>query len=132
MSFEMRCPLCDKLLSVDDDMAGQTATCPECGGEIVLDRDDAARHAREDRSTRALAEQRTDEVKVSTLRAAGIAFAPTTMPPITWGWAFDTVIKLTIAIVAIDGVVWLLIWIVCYMFGLADSSSSYRQQLPFR
>ena len=133
MSFTMDCPLCGKTLEVDDDMAGQTATCPECGGEIVLDPDDAARHAREDRSvSRALAEQRTDEVKVSTLRAAGIAFAPSTMPPITWSWAFDTVAKLTIAIVAIDGFVWLLIWIVCYMFGLADSSSSYRQQLPFR
>ena len=125
MSFTMDCPLCGKTLEVDDEMAGQTAACPECGGEIVLDRDDAARHAREDRA-------RSASKDVQNMRAAGIAFAPTTMPPITWGWAFDTVIKLTIAIVAIDGFVWLLIWIVCYMFGLADSSSSYRQQLPFR
>ena len=125
--FEMKCPLCDKLLSVDDDMAGQTATCPECGGEIVLDPDDAARHAREDRAAASSASR-----DIQAMRAAGIAFAPSTMPPITWGWAFDTVIKLTIAIVAIDGFVWLLIWIVCYLFGLAGSSSSYRQQIPFR
>ena len=123
--FEMKCPLCNKLLSVDDDMAGQTATCPECGGEVYLDPDDAARHAREDRASSASRD-------IQTMRAAGIAFAPSTMPPITWGWAFDTVIKLTIAIVAIDGLIWLLILIVCYMFGLAESSSSYRQQLPFR
>ena len=125
MSFEMRCPLCNKMLSVDDSMAGQTAACPECGGEVYLDPEDAARHEREDRA-------HTASREVQTMRAAGIAFAPSTMPPITWGWAFDTVIKLTIAIVAIDGFVWLLIWIVCYMFGLAESSSSYRQQIPFR
>ena len=119
--FNMDCPLCGKPLEVDDDMAGQTATCPGCGEEIVLDRDDAARHAREDRSTRALAEQRTTIVE-----------APASMPPVTWGWAFDTVAKLTVAVIAIDGLLWLLIWVVCYMFGLAESSSSYRQQLPFR
>ena len=125
MSFNMDCPLCGKTLEVDDDMSGQTAACPECGGEIVLDPDDAARHAREDRA-------QTASRDIQTMRAAGIAFSPSTMPPITWSWAFDTVIKLSIAIVAIDGFIWLLIWIVCYMFGLAGSSSSYRQQLPFR
>jgi len=108
--FEMKCPLCDKLLSVDDDMAGQTATCPGCGGEIVLDRDDAARHAREDHA-------RSASKDVQNMRAAGIAFAPTTMPPITWGWAFDTVIKLSIAIGVIDGVVWLCISILSEIFG---------------
>ena len=84
--FNMDCPLCGKPLEVDDDMAGQTATCPGCGEEIVLDRDDAARHAREDRAASASRD-------VQTLRAAGIAFAPSNMPPVTWGWAFDTVAR---------------------------------------
>ena len=118
MSFTMDCPLCGKTLEVDDDMTGQTAACPECGGEVYLDPDDAARHEREDKSlSRALAEQRTDEVKASALRAAGIAFAPSTMPPITWGWAFDTVIKLSIAIGVIDGVVWLCLSILHDVFS---------------
>jgi len=108
--FEMKCPLCDKLLSVDDDMAGQTATCPGCGGEIVLNQEDAARHAREDHACSASKE-------VQTMRAAGIAFAPTTMPPITWLWAFDAVLKITIAIAVIDGVLWLVISILCQVFG---------------
>ena len=113
--FEMRCPLCNKMLSVDDSMAGQTAACPECGGEVYLDPEDAARHEREDKSlSRALAEQRTDEVKVSTLRAAGIAFSSSTMPPITWSWAFDAVIKLSIAIAVIDGLIWILLYMVAY------------------
>lgn len=108
--FEMKCPLCNKLLSVDDDMAGQTATCPECGGEIVLDPDDAARHAREDRA-------QTASRDIQTMRAAGIAFSPSTMPPITWTWAFDTVIKLSIAIAVIDGILWLVISILLQVFG---------------
>ena len=107
--FEMKCPLCNKLLSVDDDMAGQTATCPECGGEIVLDREDAARHAREDRA-------RSASKDVQNMRAAGIAFAPSTMPPITWLWAFDAVLKITIAIAVIDGILWLVISILRQVF----------------
>jgi len=110
MSFRMDCPLCGKALEVDDDMSGQTATCPECGGEIVLDQDDAARHAREDHA-------RSASKEVQTMRAAGIAFAPTTMPPITWSWAFDAVLKITIAIAVIDGILWLCIRILYQIFG---------------
>ena len=51
------------------------------------------------------------------MRAAGIAFAPSTMPPITWSWAFDTVIKLSIAIAVIDGILWLVISILRQVFG---------------
>jgi hypothetical protein len=108
----MDCPLCGKALEVDDDMSGQTAACPECGGEVYLDPDDAARHAREDRAAASSASR-----DIQTMRAAGIAFAPTTMPPITWLWAFDTVLKLTIAIAVIDGILLLVISILRQVFG---------------
>lgn len=107
MSFTMDCPLCGKALEVDDDMADQTATCPECGSEIVLDPDDAARHEREDRA-------QTASREVQTMRAAGIAFSSSTMPPITWGWAFDTVAKLTVAVLVIDGLIWILLYMLAY------------------
>ena len=107
MSFEMRCPLCNKMLSVEDSMAGQTAACPECGGEVYLDPEDAARHEREDRA-------QTASREVQTMRAAGIAFSSSTMPPITWGWAFDTVAKLTVAVLVIDGLIWILLYMLAY------------------
>jgi len=110
--FEMKCPLCNKLLSVDDDMAGQTATCPGCGGEIVLEPEDAARHAREDSAAASSASR-----DIQTMRAAGIAFTPTTMPPITWSWAFDFVIKISVAAAVIDGILWLVISILRQVFG---------------
>ena len=110
MNFTMDCPLCGKTLEVDDSMSGQTAACPECGGEIVLDPDDAARHAREDRA-------RSASKDVQNMRAAGIAFAPSTMPPITWLWAFDAVLKITIAIAVIDGILLLIISILRQVFG---------------
>ena len=51
------------------------------------------------------------------MRAAAIAAMPSEMPRVTWGWAFDAVFKLTVAIIVIDGALGLILGIIRGLMG---------------
>ena len=104
MSFTVRCPFCKSEMECPDDMLGQVGECPSCGREIDLDDDRPPVQPSAPHSS-----------AVSAMRAAAIAAAPPTMPPVTFAWAFDFVLKITIAAVLIDGIVAAGIWL---LFGL--------------
>ena len=97
--FQMECPFCNKEMNVPDEMAGQTAQCPSCGQEVYL----------EDRPP----EPRRDDARaqeIRTARAAAVAMQVTTMPKVTWEWAFEFVLKVSVAAAVIDGVLGALVW----------------------
>lgn len=94
MSFTTVCPFCKAAMECPDDMLGQVGVCVSCGREIDLDDDrPVQQNVREDQAAR----------EVRNMRAAAIAAMPSEMPRVTWGWAFDAVLKLTVAIIVIDG-----------------------------
>lgn len=103
--FTVRCPFCKVELEAPDEMRGQVAQCASCGREIDLEPADAPLPVVADDGGRT----------VRAIRAATLAVRSDTMPPITWGWAFDFVIKLTVAALVIDGIVAAGIWL---LFGL--------------
>lgn len=107
MSFTVECPFCGKSIEAPDELSGQTAACPFCGQEVYLDEQDAARRRQEDQRAR----------DVQALRAAAIASQVTTMPRVTWTWAFDCVLKITVAVAVIDGALSALIWMTIRLFG---------------
>lgn len=111
MSFTVRCPFCKSEMDAPDEALGLVAQCTTCGREIDLepvgglpvpvpDDDPAAREVR-------------------TMRAAAIA---ATMPRVTWRWAFDTVWKISIAVAAIDGIVWFVIWLILFLIDRHDAA----------
>ena len=99
-SFTMNCPFCGRAMTAPEEMAGQTAQCPTCGEEVYLDPGDSARREEE---------RRAQEIR--TMRAAAVASQPATMPKVTWEWAFEFVLKVSIAAAVIDGIFFGLIWI---------------------
>lgn len=103
MSFSVRCPFCKAEMECPDDMLGQVGQCISCGKEIDLDDDRPAAPS----DTAAAQAMRT-------IRAASIA---ATMPRITWSWAFDAVLKITVAVILVDGAVALAVWIIRSLFG---------------
>ena len=102
MTFDQECPFCGKTVSVPAEMTGQTAQCPNCNQEIYLEEPSPKSPAADER--------RADEIR--TARAAMIAAMPTTMPKVTMAWAFDFVLKITVAAVVIDGLLSLVLWFI--------------------
>lgn len=107
MSFTVRCPFCKSEMDCPDDLLGQVGQCPSCGKEIDLDDDRPPARVQVDSGARS----------ASMMRAAAIAAAPTTMPRITWSWAFDAVLKLTVAVLVIDGLIGLAFGILRGLMG---------------
>lgn len=112
MSFTLECPFCSKQISVPDEMAGQTAPCPSCGQEVYLDDQAAAVDHDEQR--------RSSEIRAA--RAAMIAAMPSEMPRVTMSWAFDFVLKITLAALVVDGILGLIIGVIVFMFKAATRS----------
>lgn len=106
MSFITRCPFCKSEMECPDDLLGKVGVCVSCGREIDLD-DDRPAAPGEDPGAQA----------VRTMRAAALAAIPTEMPRVTWGWAFDAVFKLTVAIIVIDGALGLIWGIIRGLMG---------------
>lgn len=105
MSFTVRCPFCKTEMECSDDMLGQVGVCPACNREIDLDdglpsESPAAPHIS----------------AVSAARAAALAAVPTTMPRVTFSWAFDFVLKITIAAALIDGFLGGMIWLFLFIY----------------
>ena len=108
MSFTTVCQFCKAAMECPDDMLGQVGVCVSCGHEIDLDDDrPLEQDVREDQAAR----------EVRNMRAAAIAAMPSEMPRVTWGWAFDAVFKLTVAIIVIDGALGLILGIIRGLMG---------------
>jgi hypothetical protein len=93
-------------MSVPDEMSGQVSPCPKCGEDVYLDPADASRRS---------SDQRSDQIRA--MRAAAIASRPDGMPRVTWEWAFDAVLKITVAAAVIDGALSVLIWMTIRLFS---------------
>lgn len=96
MSFTVRCPFCKTEMECPDDALGQVGQCVSCGREIDLEPVDGSPVYQGESAA-------ASPSPLSVARAAAIASAPSVMPRVTWGWAFDAVFKLTVAILVIDG-----------------------------
>ena len=96
MSFTMECPFCRAKIEAEDEMNGQTAPCPQCGEEVFLDAADARKQA--------LARIESQPRRPSFSGAArAMDSAPAEMPRVTFAWAFEFVLKVSIAAAVIDG-----------------------------
>lgn len=109
MSFTVRCPFCKAEMECPDDVLGQVGQCVSCGREIDLEPVDG--------SPVSVPYDDPDAREVRTMRAAAIAAMPSEMPRVTWGWAFDAVLKLTVAIIVIDGALGLILGIIHGLMG---------------
>lgn len=117
MSFIVRCPFCKSEMEAPDDMLGQVAQCTVCNREIDLEPVDAVPAAPvEDPNAQ----------QIRTARAAAIASIPTTMPRVTWSWAFSFVWKISVAAAAIDGAVWFAIWLILYLIDRHNAAERDR------
>lgn len=105
MSFTVRCPFCKCEMECPDDMLGQVGQCVSCGREIDLEDDRPPVQADAPRSS-----------AVSAARAAAIAAMPSEMPRVTFSWAFDFVLKITIAAALIDGFLGGMIWLFLFIY----------------
>ena len=106
MSFIVRCPFCKSEMECPDDLLGKVGVCVSCGREIDLD-DDRPAAPGEDPNAQA----------VRTMRAAALAAMPSEMPRVTWSWAFEAVLKITVAAAVIDGALSALIWMTIRLFS---------------
>ena len=118
MSFVVRCPFCKAEMECPDDMLGQVGQCISCGKEIDLE-DDRPVVPTDDPNTQAM----------QAIRAVSIA---STMPRVTWSWAFSFVWKVSIAVAAIDGAVWFVIWLVLYLIDRHNAAERNRMFQMYR
>jgi len=115
MSFTMECPFCRARIEAEDEMNGKTAPCPQCGEEVFLDAADAQKQA--------LARLESQPRRISFSEAARAKdSAPAEMPGVTMFWAFDFVLKITLAALVVDGILGLIIVAVVFMFKAATRS----------
>lgn len=110
MSFIVRCPFCKCEMECPDDMLGQVGQCVSCGREIDLEDDRPPVQADAPHSS-----------AISAARAAAIAAMPSEMPRVTFSWAFDFVLKITVAVVLLDGLCAVLIWSFVYLGRMLGS-----------
>ena len=116
MSFTVRCPFCKCEMECPDDMLGQVNKCASCGREIDLEPvDPPVRQP----APRAASGSASNPLSMA---AAMIAAKSDTMPKVTWSWAFDFVLKLSVAAAVIDGVVLVAILI---LRAMLDSGPRY-------
>lgn len=124
MSFIIRCPFCKTEMECPDDMLGQVGQCVSCGQEIDLEPVDSLPAPVRDDDPAAR--------EVRTMRAAAIAAMPSEMPRVTWAWAFSFVWKISVAVAAIDGVVWFAIWLVLYLIDRHNAAERNRMFQMYR
>ena len=122
MSFIVRCPFCKSEMDAPDDALGLVAQCTSCGREIDLEPVDGSPAC-------ASESERTSSSSLAVARAASIA---ATMPRVTWRWAFDTVWKISIAVAAIDGIVWFIIWLILFLIDRHNAAERNRMFNMYR
>ena len=91
MSFKQDCPFCGQTMDVPDELDGEVSNCPGCGQEVCFSRESSEGGA-----------GRTSAAPLAV--AAAVAARRDIMPEVTWSWAFDFVLKITVAAAVIDGV----------------------------
>ena len=113
MSFIVRCPFCKTEMECPDDVFGQVGQCVSCGREIDLEPVDGS-------PVCASEAECTSSSPLAVARAAAVVSS--TMPRVTWSWAFSFVWKISVAVAAIDGAVWFAIWLVLYLIDRHDAA----------
>ena len=112
MSFIVRCPFCRNELEVPDNMLGRVGKCASCGREIDLEPIDPPVRKPAPRAASGSASNPLS------MAAAMIAAKSDTMPKVTWSWAFDFVVKISVAAAVIDGFVAVIVWIIVAMLRM--------------
>lgn len=113
MSFTVRCPFCKSEMDAPDEALGLVAQCTTCGREIDLEPVDGSPAC-------ASEAERASSSPLAVARAAAVISS--TMPRVTWRWAFDTVWKISIAVATIDGIVWFVIWLILFLVDRHDAA----------
>ena len=114
MSFIVRCPFCKSEMDAPDEALGLVAQCTTCGREIDLEPADVV----PDVPARVPDDPAAQQARM--MRAASIT---ATMPRVTWSWEFDTVWKISIAIMLIDGFLGLIIYLIRAFLGQSSKSN---------
>lgn len=118
MLFTVRCPFCKAEMDCPDDVLGQVGQCVSCGHEIDLEPVGGSLEPTSDDDPAAR--------EVRTMRAAALASIPSEMPRVTWSWAFSFVWKISIAVAAIDGIIWFVIWLVLFLIDRHNAAERNR------
>jgi hypothetical protein len=116
MSFIVRCPFCKSEMDVPNAVRGRVGRCTSCRHEIDMEPVDDPPPAHPNKA------ESTSLSPVAAARAAVLAAQPTVMPRVTWSWAFDFVLKVSVAAALIDG---LLAFAFGFLWGLLHSSARY-------